>query len=194
MSWLLARRQQWAEFRALYRDLIDVLAQDFPGPVGDRYASYFAAMLVAATLASPVLGLPGDPERNIRSVMEELAQPQGESDTALKAMMDLTSWAFSCQRQFEGKADPDRPPLTYLGRWSEGQYIAVFPHEARSQLERMGYSTEATFRSWRDRGWIRVDQDRFTQRVRFRNDPQHMITLDWEAVMAAIPAQGLLLP
>jgi hypothetical protein len=89
ISWLLAHRHQWPQFRVLYRDVTNVLASDFPGNVGDRYAGYFAALLVTATLATPVLGLPGDPETTVRSVMEGLSQPQEESDTALRALVDF---------------------------------------------------------------------------------------------------------
>jgi hypothetical protein len=194
VAWLLAHRLQWDEFRELYRELTNVLARDFPGNVGDRYAGYFAAMLVTATLATPVLDLPGDPETLVRSVMEELSQPREEADTALRALVDFTGWAVGSQGLFEGKDDVEHPPKTYLGWWEQGHFIAVFPHEARSQLVRMGYSPEATFRSWRDRGWLIADRDRFTHRLRVLGVPQHMIALDWAAVMAAMTPEELLVP
>jgi hypothetical protein len=190
----LAHRHQWPEFRELYRELTGVLAREFPGNVGDRYAGYFAVMLVTATLATPVLGLPGDPESLIRAVMEELSQPLEDADATLRALVDFTGWAIGSQGLFEGKDDPEHPPKTYLGRWEQGHYIAVFPHQARSQLARMGYSPEASFRSWRDRGWLMADRDRFTHRLRVLGVPQHMIALDWAAVMAATAPQGALVP
>jgi Cch helix turn helix domain len=118
-------------------------------------------------------------------VMEDLTDSPEEADTARRALVDFVGWATGSQSLFEGKADPIHPPHTYLGRWEDGQYIAVFSHEARSQLKRMGYSPEATFRSWRDRGWLKVQDDRYTYRLRVRSVPQYMITLDWAAVEAA---------
>jgi hypothetical protein len=178
----------------LYRELTDALARDFPGNVDDRYAGYFAALLVSATLATPVLGLPGDPEPIVRTVMEKLSQPQEESDTAFRALADFTGWAVGSQGLFQGKDDPEHPPRTYLGRWDQGRHIAVFPHQARSRLTRMGYSPEATFRAWRERGWLKVDQGRFTHRLRVLGVPQRMIALDWTAVMAATTPEEQLVP
>jgi hypothetical protein len=54
------------------------------------------------------------------------------------------------------------------------QYIAVFRNEAVSQLTRMDYSPESVFRSWRERGWLRVDQDRLTHRMRVLGVPCHL--------------------
>ena len=106
--------------------------------------------------------------------------------------MDFLGWAISRQGLFEGCEDSEHPPLIYAGRWSQDQFIAVFPHQGRSQLTRMCYSPEAVLRSWRERGWLRVDQDRLTRRMRVLGVPQHMITLDWAAVMAAMMAEDLL--
>jgi hypothetical protein len=44
VTWLLAHRSQWGDFRTLYNDLTNTLALNFPGNIGDRYASYFAAI------------------------------------------------------------------------------------------------------------------------------------------------------
>jgi hypothetical protein len=194
VAWLLAQRHQWSQFRALSRDVTNVLASDFPGNVGDRYAGFFAALLVTATLATPVLGLPGDPETTVRSVMEGLSQPQEESDTALRALVDFLGWAISRQGLFEGREDPERPPLIYAGRWAQDQYIAVFPDQARRQLVRMGYDPEEVIRLWRGREWLKVDQDRLTHRMRILGVTHYMITLDWTAVMAAVAPEDLWVP
>jgi putative DNA primase/helicase len=185
VSWLLAHHDQWAEFRRSYKTLADTLTSKFTGNVGGRCASYFAAILVAGTLATPVLGLPGDAEETVQAVMEELADTQEEADTARSALVDFVGWATASQGQFEGKDMPEHPPHTYLGRWQDGEYIAVFTHRARMQLAQMGYSPEAMFRSWRERGWLRVQGDRYTYRMRVRGLVQHMITLDWAAVTLA---------
>jgi putative DNA primase/helicase len=185
VSWLLAHRDQWSELRKLYQTLTNTLAGECPSNVGDRYAAYFSAMLVAGDLASGVLGLPGDPKAVIATVMQQLAEPQEEADTARRALVDFIGWATGSQGLFEGKEILDHPPHTYLGRWVDGGYIAVFPHQARMQLSRMGYSPEAIFRSWRERGWLKVQGDRYTYRMRVRGLVQHMITLDWAAVTLA---------
>jgi len=93
VTWLLAHREQWAEFRCIYEELSGSLSRDFGGNVGDRFAGYFAAMLIAGTLAKPVLDLPGDPETVVRSVMETLCQPQQEADAPLRALLDFLNWA-----------------------------------------------------------------------------------------------------
>jgi hypothetical protein len=186
VTWLLAHRVQWVDFRAAYDVLTDTLARDFSGPVGDRYASYFAAMLIAGTLATPVLGLPGDPEATVRAVMRELAEPQEEADAAHRALVEVIGWATGSRGLFEGKEDdPDHLPYTYLGRWEDQHYVAVFPHQIRAQLTRMHYSPEAVFRSWRERGWLKVQGGRYTYRIRVRGLPQHMIVLEWAAVESA---------
>lgn len=185
IEWLLEYQIKWEEFRVLYKSLTDTLAARFPGNVGDRYARYFAAMLMAGTLATPVLGLPGDPELIISAVMEELAEPQAEADTPRRALEDILAWATSNRSQFEGMDDSSYPPRTYLGRWEEGQYIAVFRPIVRRQLQQMGYDPAAIFRSWRERGWLRVQEDRLTFRVRVRGLAQHMVTIDWIAVEEA---------
>lgn len=182
VTWLLAHRSQWDEFRNLYADLTDKLAADFPGAVGDRYSSYFAAMLVAGALASPLLGLPGDPETVIATVMKDLSEPLKEVDTATRALADLLGWASAGRTLFEGQEDTARPPATYLGRWDQGQYIAIYPHRARSELTQMGYSPEAVFQSWRDRGWIKTDEGRLTHKMRCGGVSQGMIFIQWAAV------------
>jgi len=77
-----------------------------------------------------------------------------------------------------------------LGRWEEGQHIAVFPHVAKTNLSRLGYSPEAVFRSWRERGWLKTQDHGFTYRVRVAGIPQHMIVLDWSAILKASGAEG----
>jgi hypothetical protein len=98
---------------------------------------------------------------------------------------DFLGWVTANQRLFEGKEDPLHSPYTYLGRWLDGQYIAVFTHEAKAQLTRMGYSPEAILRSWRDRGWLKAQSDRLTYRLRVRGVLQYLITLEWTAVESA---------
>ena len=80
--------------------------------------------------------------------------------------------------------DPERPAYTYLGRWEPGDYIAVFTDQAREQLRRMGYSYEAVLRSWRDRGWLRVQDQRLTYRLRVKGVSQRMVVLEWTALEA----------
>jgi hypothetical protein len=111
-------------------------------------------MLVAGDLATGVLGLPGDPKAVITTVMQQLADPQEEADTARRALVDFVGWAAASQGLFEGKETLDHPPRTYLGRWQDEEYIAVFPHQVRMQLAQMRYSPEATLRSWRERGMV----------------------------------------
>ena len=184
IQFLVDNRGRWDEFRAQYRQYVQQLAEMFPNNVGDRFASYFAAIMLGGELAGPILGLePGEAMEDVLAVMEELVDPQEDADLATKALDDFVSWIVANQPQFLGKTDPKRSPYTILGLWKTNEFVAVFPHTARSQLRRLGYSPEPTLRSWRERGRLLVSEpNRFTYKVRIDGGSTNMIALTWDTI------------
>jgi hypothetical protein len=146
-------------------------------------SQYLAAVEVAGVVASEALDLPGSPVPQVVSeVMAELVGMDEGADYAARSRAHTVSWAISNRHAFDGQQGTRELSGGLLGRWLQGEYIAIFPHRLQELLERGGFEYEAVLRSWRDRGWLKTTEGNLTGIVRVGDATPRLVVLKWEAL------------
>ena len=173
VTYLLANRKKWSEWRKLYtalRKQYEERAVD--NPVVHRMATHFAAITTAATIAHEANVLPWAYADPIDELWDVLVAEASEADRSAAALRQVVSWAHAHQEDFHGprKLDKRVPNDGWAGRWSDYAKIAggtvgwksidFYPHKLRKILKEYDFEDyEAIIRQWRDRGFLVLDKE-----------------------------------
>ncbi len=171
----------WRGFYAEKREMYEDRAGD--NRVASRLAGPVAAIEIAGRLAGEILGLDWDTRALLDELWRRVVSEGSDSDRPEAALRWVASWAVSQRQHFWSRGSGDNGSAFsgmdgrttiqegWIGRWDaadDWEFIAVFPRPLRRALQDHGFDVEATLRVWRERGWIKVDQDgkRLTRSVR----------------------------
>lgn len=155
-------------------------------PLADRYAHYFAVILLAMEIVTEELEI-GDFDYGsemIYDVYRELTLRQEDFDIGKSAMSNIISWVYGNESCFS-ETDTGREKY---GRIVEGDYIAVFPRKLEAILKEDGYSPDVILNLWCDteHDYLKRNDRNRTISVRIRElDFQkvvRMYAIKWEVV------------
>lgn len=194
---LLENRDSWPQYRERHNQFRQEYKKRSGGdPVLDRMADYFATLRLTAELAAEHI-LPWEAFDPVEEPLwETLAGEASESDRAEAALRLVLSWASANQTAFYGRERRDMndepvPPVGgYVGRWDPEKefdpwgFIAFSQIRIKQLLEGEGFSADATLRTWRERGWLQVEEGpktRNTKRIRINGERAHVIAIKREA-------------
>jgi hypothetical protein len=198
VSWLLANRNTWDEWRAEWRRKDKELSQAYQGETAGRLAESAAAIYVAAKIAHSALDLPWDLDEYdpLKELWHSIA---AESDDVLgcKRLLSLiASWAHAHEAEFYGRHQMTRvtsrdqygvkeeqieekqPLYGWAGKWEKGdsfKYIAFFPSRFRKLLEEFGVvHPDAMLEELREAGALITDKGRpsFLKKLRFKGESE----------------------
>jgi putative DNA primase/helicase len=186
---LIENRASWGEYRDEYRKLkADYAKVAGDDPVLGRLGEYFAALALTATLAEEAKAIPvfKDP---IVKLWDVLRASGADADRAKVALEMVTSWMFSHQHEFYGRHREDQtaeaipPSAGWAGRWEKGEdweSVMFLPDCLKKVLTKLDFpDPESIVRSWRDRGWLEVgnDRKRTTQKKKFLGSATWMVVI-----------------
>jgi hypothetical protein len=201
VQFILTNRNQWKTWREMYQNSIRVWEKKAgDNAIAGRLAACFAAISVTAFLAHKALNLPweyGDP---ISPLWKEVVREA--SDRASAALRQVMDWACSHEEEFCGRRKPElpQPAQGWAGRWDrptrpgrqDGDWdeIAFSPGRLKSILKDAGFEPDSTIRAWKDRQWLRLEQDsdgtkRTYAKVRLGNETARLVVVTRAGVEAA---------
>ncbi len=200
VQYILRNRKRWPRWRKLYQRFVE-LWENFAGDnaVAGRLAACFAAVSVAALLAHKSVDFPWQYEDPVGPLWDELVREA--SDRAAAALRYTMSWAAAHEEEFFGRRKIPSPPPTqgWAGRWDENvtdkaedccwSWIAFNPIRLNTVLTEGGFEPGSIIRTWRDRGWLRVEVDsdgttRTHCRMRMGRENPRFVVILREAVAA----------
>lgn len=191
VRYLMAHRDQWDAWRASYLEIESAYLEAAQGrAVAGRIAGYMAAVAVAEQLVhEAVRDLPFARLDVITRLGNDIMEEASEGDRVRGAIEHVLSWAAGHRGEFlghEGTGDEQHPCSSgWAGRWDSGR-LCFLPHRLDEILERAGFNPTASYRAWKDRGWIVADTDcnRFRKRIRMSSvdDRVWAIVIDPEVV------------
>jgi hypothetical protein len=95
-----------------------------------------------------------------------------ETDRPAEALSHVHGWACARQHQFFNGTQSHSQATGHelVGRWDRpnGQWIGFLPASLKDALEDGGYDFDGVVASWRDRGWLVLENDGGTTRTRIR--------------------------
>jgi hypothetical protein len=91
-------------------------------------------------------------------------------------------WALVNRELFENMRTNPRPPEKLVGRWDEGEFIAINEVTLREVLVAGGYEFDAITRLWLERGWLDYQPGRRKDRVRVRDKPDWYYKINGRAL------------
>ena len=158
VQWLIEHRDEWPQLGADYHDTYAKLVALAQGSnFADRYAGYFATIVMGAEIAHRAWNLRGDFEPGIRALFRETLGEVEESDYGDRALDAVRSWAAANRAMFYGSHDTDHPPNKFFGAWAGGDDdLAIFVPALKEFLRSQALSYEKTMRTWREKGWLKV--------------------------------------
>lgn len=191
-----SRWTEWQERFRVCRDSYAEQAGD--NAVAGRFSDYFAVLEVTKQLVHEALAMPWpEPYDLLQVLRDEILAEAQEADRARIALDLVLGWVASQPGAFWNKLNTDqtgavRPQVApnggWVGRWDydpdippdrtldqvcplrqkRSEYVAIYPHHLKAKLEASGYHFETTIRTWRDRKWLAIDDDkgRMTKLVR----------------------------
>jgi hypothetical protein len=163
------------------------------------YSVYFALLALAASLVHDALpGLPWSEKEGsetLKRVFLETCRRAEAQYAHMLALEYVRSWAAANARNFFGhpEYDEERPPSEGLGRWAEGDFVAVYPHRLMRVLRDAGVTYEGTLERWADEGWIEVEtvgkKKRYDVKVRMAGDLRpRLVKIRWSALFSDLGA------
>ena len=128
---------------------------------------------MAKRLFHEVLGVPEPGRDPLIDAWEAVRAGSQDSDRPTEALRAVLSWAASQQHRFYGRMEhepgSDQPPAAgWLGAWhqrTDWKTLAILPNELKGFLEKQSFEQEPILRSWRDRGWLLVEDEHLTRKV-----------------------------
>jgi putative DNA primase/helicase len=172
-------KQEYAELRVAYQK------RTGNNSVAHRIADYFAAIQMAAKLAHALV-LPSLPwsyeeaSQALDTLWEDLVAEAAEADRAKAALEHVHSYAQSHESEFFGRCE-GRPSYKGLaGRWDKDEnwaFIAFYPHTLKEIVQKEDFEWDAVRQSWRERGWLETDKDRFTKKMRVGRENSNLIVI-----------------
>lgn len=199
VSWILSQRDKWDMWREHYRAIHESYsAQAGDNAVANRFSEYFAVLMLASILVHEAIEFPwpapNDPFKDLR---QDILREAKEADRARLARELILGWVASQPQafwnkknaSFDGDPRPQQPPNGgWLGRWDfdpdmaidrerRHPHVAIYPHHLKAKLEQAGFPYETTLRTWRDRGWLEVEEDRMVRLVRVDRVRSRMVCL-----------------
>ena len=87
------------------------------------------------------------------------AQTQ-DVDIDIRALREIQSWLCQHEHQFHGRTQNDNevPVGGWLGHWSSAtqyEFVGIFPHILKAELDRMKFDYGAVIQGWQDRGVVK---------------------------------------
>jgi hypothetical protein len=165
VEWLCANRALWPSWQEMYRDAEEFYVGSTSGTVQARISSYLATIQVASVLVHEALPLPFPRVDVVDAVREYIYIESGGADRAKAAAEYTMAWFWSHQADFlNGPGRVDRIPNGgWAGVWRQkDREIQFFQTVISAVLKAGGFDEASTLRTWRDRGWIRADDGRYT--------------------------------
>jgi uncharacterized protein (DUF927 family) len=161
VQWLLDHRAEWPALRSEYEQTYaNLITAASGGNLADRYASYFAVMLIGARIAHEAWGVPGNATAVLEGLYRESVAEVEESNYGERARDAVVSWAMANRASFYGSHDQDRRPKEFFGAWGgPGDDLSIYEFKLKEFLRTQGFTYEATLRTWRDKGWLRIQAD-----------------------------------
>ena len=96
----------------------------------------------------------------------------------------VVSWALANRSVFFGSHEQERPPREFFGAWAgPGDDLCIYEHKLKEFLHTQGFTYEATMRTWKEMGWLKLSGDRGMKAVRKINGASvRLPTLNREAL------------
>ena len=187
IKFILNHEADWPQWKEEY----EVYRQQYIGfakgkAVAIRMAAYYAAIDFTAMYVHEALELPWPYDAVMENLYDELVMESRQVDRARVALQQVYSWAQANESRFYGRHD-SMPYGGYAGRWDvaqEWETLAFFPHQLEKLLSDFGFEHQAILRTWRDKGWLAVDEDasRFTRKVTVERNQCRMVVIDRQAL------------
>lgn len=169
---ILEKRENWAKWRNVYREIRDQYgtrgAVGVNGGIAGRLGKNIAALEMCANLAAALI--PEIFDWNFKPMLEDLwkwAQSDGSgADPNLDAILGIRNWAFSNASKFYPRGK-EEPAEGWYGIWplpSKGNLVPsiyIQPDLLMRQLRALGHTdTRVVLEEWHKRGWIRAGERR----------------------------------
>jgi hypothetical protein len=198
---LLKNRDRWGEYRECYRAHVRRLSNEvldegtgYDSAAG-RLAQYGAAIAFTIELAAELIGLQSPDENPVDALWNEITGQATEADRARQALEAVVGWATAHATHFYGRHRLDRegealqPSTGWLGRWDRGkgsQFLAIYPTVLDARLRDWGFDSDAVVKSWKDRDWLLLDDDRHLDcKVRLNGTQPRLVKIARPAVELA---------
>lgn len=200
VQWLMDRQTDWEAWRVLYRST-QAVYQERAGDnsVAVRFAAYFAAMEVVAQLAHQALDLRWDWGPILDAAWVAAVEESHEADRALQALAAVVTWAELNATTFWGRHFSDydtthTPHGGWSGKWDPNDdwtTLGVAPQRIQDILTKAGWDggeIDGLIRTWRDREWLEVDNDRkrYTKRMRVATESPRLVAIRRSAMESLI--------
>ncbi len=163
----------WAPWRAQYKDYVKLLRAKATDPLRGRLAGYFAVLCVAEAMAAQ-LGF-GDPDAaTMQRLFAAPARREQVQSLAERARDMVLGWALSEQDAFpelrlvsSGDEEPQstRGARARHGFRRSGELLFI-PYAFRKWCEEHRLSYREVLRGWQERGWLVHDPGRLESKVR----------------------------
>ena len=201
LSYLIANRGRWSEFREQFRES-RISYEQLAGNnnVASRMAAHVAAIEVVAQLVHLALPLPWAYDETVLHSWAELTQDSVEADRAAVAMRFLLNYCATHRHLFEGSGSPGHqsgpvPYDGYAGLWchrvgGEGlECRVVYVQAVNDLLSREGFEPQSVKRMWRDRGWIVVNPEKTTLKIRLSSGTVDVIAIPIAVIQQLMDAE-----
>jgi len=196
VQYLLRNQGHWDHWRSYYQQAVEAYARRAgANPVGSRLATYFGTLAVAAGVAKEALGFPWEYFAAVDALWGEVVGEGDQADRATVALRHVVAWckanthAFWDRNQWGRDGAAKVPVGGWAGQWTRDnqyvgywEYIAVVPHVLKNLLERGGFKSEAIIRTWKERGWLRTEKDRYQYQVGIDGEKVRTIAITRQAV------------
>lgn len=194
VGFLIAHRDRWQAWQQTFVQL----RQHFTGrangnAVAIRIADYCAVLALTEQLAIEAGCVPWTTAGVVDELWPAWTAETAEADQAAAALRAVWAWCCANESQFRGRrSGSDGPPHGgWAGRWdpepsglrvSGERFIGFLRPRIEEILHEYGHEPEPVIRNWRDRGWLRVSQDRQYYRARLDDKPVDLVAIEMTAI------------
>lgn len=206
VHYLITNRKKKNEWKQQYETLVREY-QDRAGhnPIAGRLATHFAVITVTMELFHAAIQPPWPMDNPIERLWEELIREAGDADRPAAAMRYVIEWASAHSAEFQSRtshSNQHQPARGWAGVWFRPvsvptgaqkeethpwDFIGFYRQKLDDILREGRFEPDGIIRSWRDRGWLRLDKDsnRNAYTVRIGDTTQKVIAVTYAGAQAA---------
>lgn len=201
IEYLLKKRHRWENYREYHANW----TAEFTKKAGDnavagRMAAHFAAIVYTSRLVHYALDLPWEWSDPISPLYDDLTREVAEADRAAAALRYAMGWAVSHRSNFFhlGSPESEQPHGGWAGRWDHDgdppvpnttptawEWVGFIPGVLTKVLEDGGFEVDPSIRTWKDRGWLKVDGGRNQHKVKIVGEATWVVAVTRKGIEAA---------
>lgn len=165
-------------------DLKNELLRSSASDIVGRVSSYIAAIVAAAEIACPLLGLRFKPDVMSAWLLNHLHEQQSDQNVILLALRTLADHYVANLKSFAGSDQYDRTRGALQGNIKPGEYVGFLRSTIDSVFSKKKWNQTAVLNKMAEAGVLHATEaDRHTKKVSVEGIKHRMICIKWSALL-----------